>query len=547
MFFLSPIWLFGLLPWLVASVWLLWGRRQKMGVPYLPLWHGSLTEKRARQAIRPPPLPLAAMILAMLLAVLAAARPVLPASGAGAVTVLVDRGATMSAKGEARARFIEAASRGADFIRGAAKVDVLDVLTGARRTSDAGGWQSVVAALPRTAVDTSHLLRAAVLEELARGSGQVVLLSDHAISVDDQRLVQIAPPTPIRNVAITALAAREGPASEVMVVVRNNSAQVAADLHVASAGQDVIRRVHLPPMGKEQRYFVDVPHFGDVIEARLALSDDLEAGHAAWLVREAAPPRLEVRSVIPATLKRMVDVYSRTRPPRQGSPVALILNRREDLMSGDVGAIVDSPTSVDLVAGEVRVVDHALTAVVNWREATQSALAAAQPPAGWKPLVQKGNRTLVAVAEAPSRQVWVGFDAEAWPRSADYVVFWTNVFSWLGGDGRAFAAGQVTVEPDEWKREGEVAADVQPNAWPGVYRRSDGALKAASLGAMSMEMPVTTDRLSALPNRRNPGRDLGSGLSLISIACVALAAACWRRAPQKLLFPAVSPGGSSRA
>src|SRR5260221_6415900 len=96
MTFLAPIWLFSLLPWGVVTVVLLWGRRTKAPVPFLPLWHGPVTHRRARRSVRPPPVPLLAILLAMLLALLAAARPTLRAAGTP-LTVIIDRGVTMSA------------------------------------------------------------------------------------------------------------------------------------------------------------------------------------------------------------------------------------------------------------------------------------------------------------------------------------------------------------------------------------------------------------------------------------------------------------------
>ena len=525
MHFIAPIWLFGLLPWAAVTLWLLWGRRKKEPVPFLPLWQGDVVEKRARQSVRPPPVALAMMILAMLLAVLAAAQPKVISSSGGVVTVLVDRGATMSAKGAARPRYVEAAARLADSLRGMDRIAVIDILTGERRDSDGGHWQEVIASLPRTALETSALVRPASLDELSRAAGHVVLLSDHPVDLHDPRFMQVFPRTPIRNVGIAGLAVRETPSPQVMVMVRNDSPLAAAELHVASAGQDVTRRIDLPATGKSLKVFVDLPRFGDVIAARLAVADDLEADNTAWLAREARPPRVELRSPVPDALRRMVEVYTKAKIPREGSPVVAVVNHSADLLPGDVGVIVEMPSLQGNASGELRMIDDPLTAVVDWRGAVKDAAVSANPPAGWKPLVSVGDRMLVAAREVPGRQVWVGFDSPQWPRSADFVVFWTNVFDWVGGAGQEFTSYPVTIQGDEWKREGAAPTGVQANAWPGVFRRSDGQLKAMNLKDMRLEGIGDTgvDRVAFSIDGNRLGRNLAGLFCLVAIACVVVA------------------------
>ena len=340
--FLAPLWLLGLLPWGVLTIWLLLGRRTKVGVPFLPLWEGSIVANRTRQAVRLPPLALAAMIAAMLLAILAASKP------------------TVSLRTEA---------------------------------------------------------------------------------------TPVVPANPVHNAVITSIAAREKPSAELMVTIRNESAQADAELHVLSAGLDVARRIDLPPTGKEANYFVQLPKFGDAIEARLNAANETEPGHIARLARESRPPRLELRSQVSDPLARIVEIYAHVKPPRDGSPVVVLVNRPGDLPSGQAGVVVETPTAGLMTSGSLNVVDHSLTAVVDWQHGVSKARVASTAPEGWKPLVKVGERVLVAARELPSRQVWVGFENDAWPRSADFVVFWTNAFDWLGGGGREFAPELMTKAP----------------------------------------------------------------------------------------------------
>src|SRR5881227_1080207 len=80
MHFASPIWLALLLPlWAALAAWLLWVRRAGgTGGPFLDLWRGPVAPARTRGRVEVPPVALLALIVAVLLAVVAAARPVLP-------------------------------------------------------------------------------------------------------------------------------------------------------------------------------------------------------------------------------------------------------------------------------------------------------------------------------------------------------------------------------------------------------------------------------------------------------------------------------------
>ena len=80
MVLISPLWLLGLLPWAGVTAWLLWGRRQRTLVPFLPLWRGPAPVPRAKRSVQLPPAAVIFAILSMLLAVLAAARPAIARS-----------------------------------------------------------------------------------------------------------------------------------------------------------------------------------------------------------------------------------------------------------------------------------------------------------------------------------------------------------------------------------------------------------------------------------------------------------------------------------
>src|SRR5918992_2457512 len=111
MSFAYPIWLVGLLPWAAVTLYLLGGRRKRINAPFLDLWQIPVQGRRPRRRLAAPPVALAMAILAMLLGILAAGDPgvaVATAAAAPGTTVIVDRGITMSARGSARPRYVEA-------------------------------------------------------------------------------------------------------------------------------------------------------------------------------------------------------------------------------------------------------------------------------------------------------------------------------------------------------------------------------------------------------------------------------------------------------
>jgi hypothetical protein len=61
--------------------------------------------------------------------------------------------------------------------------------------------------------------------------------------------------------------------------------------------------------------------------------------------------------------------------------------------------------------------------------------------------VSVGDSVLVAAREQPVREVWVGFQSGDFPRHADFVLFWSNVFNWLGESdwGQQVTTAQVKI------------------------------------------------------------------------------------------------------
>src|SRR5215204_6566882 len=78
MTFLSPLWLLALIPWAGVALWLLVGRNPRVAVPFIELWNDSdAPKRRVSRALRHPPAAMVCSLIAMLLALVAAAKPAL--------------------------------------------------------------------------------------------------------------------------------------------------------------------------------------------------------------------------------------------------------------------------------------------------------------------------------------------------------------------------------------------------------------------------------------------------------------------------------------
>ena len=514
----APIWLLALIPWSALSIWMLWGRRERVEVPFLALWRDAEARPSARRAVQAPPLPIILLLLTILFAVLAASSPVLPQSGTQPVIVLVDRGVTMSARDGDAHRYVRAAEFLAPHVRG--DVRVLAIPPREERATNAVGLVSAVALLPPTALDTAVDVSQASKRLLATTDQPVIVLSDQPVDSTDPQLVAISPPAQA-NVGIAHVAAREQPGAQVMVrlVGEGPSKQT---IVVSSDATRVERTMDTPVTA-----FIDLPGLGKTVEVALSQGDALTADDRAWLVRESGWPRIEPIATPPPELARMVETYRKLRPAREDAGVVSIVEAAENITGP---AVLLAPATA-AETGVASVAEHPITTGVAWTDVLKDARFGAAAPAGFTPVVSIGDRVALGVRETP-RQAWVAIESATFPSRADYVVFWTNVFDWLGEGRDAFVSHPIGLLGDEWRRVTDGPPGTEPGLWPGVYQRGDGTLRAVNVGAHAKPVPpsITNDwrqRLADLASGRAGGRPLSPYLLIAALACALGAALRW--------------------
>jgi hypothetical protein len=545
MTFAAPIWLLALVPWAGVVLYLVWGRRPRVDVPFLELWPAHGEGVRVRRRATPPPVALALAILAALLAILAAGRPGVRWSGAGpTVSVVLDRGYTMSGReaGGDSTRLVDAVNelsmplQQVSLLRPMERVLVPGPGPERSETSDLIDGP----AMTPTALDTRDALRIAVRSALARGPGPVIVVSDQDPGMADGRVIRVPPARAVRNARIVTLAARETPAAQVMVRVRGGAGIERTTLRVTSgvATPPVEQMLELPAGGDATDAFIDLPKPGQSIKAELLVEgDDQPADDTAWLVREASWPRIEPRLPLPAAVQRMLDVYARERPPTDASRRVAIVSSPDQLPAGEAGVVLalerrGSATSPDAIV----VADHPIMHGVRFSDVGDAVVARADPPAGFAPVVTAGGKVWVAVRDEPIRIVWVGFDSDAFGRSTAFVVFWANVLNWAGEGGEQFASYPVgSLETDVDWTPVELAgspAPPEPKLWPGLYRRADGTLRALNAPDVPLPPVGETDwreRIARIAEGVDGRSDVSPAFIVLALACLAGSAGLWKR------------------
>jgi hypothetical protein len=148
-------------------------------------------------------------------------------------------------------------------------------------------------------------------------------------------------------------------------------------------------------------------------------------------------------------------------------------------------------------------------------------------------------------------------DSAEWSRRPEFVVFWTNVFDWLGAAGgpeyRGYSVGPLGAG---WKRVDGDDGGGEPGLWPGLYERGeDGARRAvnaldirfppsdaATRGAAAGDWRAALGRALARVDR---GTSLAPAMLVLAVCCVAGSALFWGRLPRR--SPAMPAGAAEAA
>jgi hypothetical protein len=480
MSFFSPAWLLLLIPWAAVTFYLLRGIPAKAGVPFLFLWPGGSTPRLQHRKYRLPPVGIILMLIATALAIVAAADPRLRDARAVPVVIIVDRGLSMSAmNAHSERRYAEAATLAGQWLGHAiptaeVKIEVVPKAHGIKYDSLAD-----LDSLVPTAVDTREQLDLAMQQALRSFNGPVIVLTDQPVSIHAANLMQIAPRSSVNDVAIAGFDARADP-PQAMVRLLNASDHRTAILTVtADSARVYSATINLPDRGEQRNYFVDLPAGAKAIKASIEDSDNNDLTHEAWSVRRDAWPVVEARSDLSAELRRMIEVYARHRPRSGDSLHVAVVRQGEPISPGDPAVILAADINRLSATTPVSLQGPLRFPGVDW----QTALAGASistAPSNWQPVVTVADSAIVAFQAGPPKRIWVGFSSDAFARQAGYVVFWTEIFDWLGAGIPEFSSTTPTLLNPDWHRVDPAVPTTEPGLTPGIYQNSSGVLMAVN-------------------------------------------------------------------
>ena len=388
-------------------------------------------------------------------------------------------------------------------------------------SSEGSSVESIDLALPTALADPDALALAA-RRAIANTPGLVVLVSNQLVPVEDPRLVQVTPDQAMNGVGIDSLQVVGVPRPQAMVRIANESDLSEATLSIHSDGQTIEDEIKLPDRGGAKNYFMDLPSAGKVIEADLSAEGDSLVDQKAWSVQRSVWPKIEADTGIVPELTKMIDVYGRLRPAGADSTTVTVTTAPRELNREAAVAVWLNPqpddVPVQVSQGLVVAKGPLSTEGVNWDDVLADATAAHVGPEGdWEPVVSAGKFVLVAIREHPVRQVWIGFQAAGFSDRADFVVFWSEIFNWLGKAGPVYSAQTIPSPNGDWV--------------PILSHSADGSVTAYNAPPMPEHLVdhlEWRDNLGKLPPRLRVGERPLAGLLLLgALALMCLAAATW--------------------
>jgi Ca-activated chloride channel family protein len=553
--FLTPLALaFAALSVPILVLYMLKLRRRDVLVSSTLLWQRLLRDREANapwQRLRRNLLMLL-QLLTLALMTVALARPYLPTPSivSGSVVILLDASASMQAADVAPTRF-EAARRAArEVLNGLGSDDVATIIAVGPQPKVLAAATGDRAAL-RGALDRAVATDGPADWEAAAALAAASLAGTedtHTVILSDGALPEALPPLPgevhfVRvgtsgdNLAVVALAVREGMAGPQALLRVTNSGQSAAETSVEFRADGVlfdVRRLAIGPNDSATLVLDDLPYDLTLLEARLLAEDPLPLDDVAWAVRSLASQR-RVLLVTPGNLflERALGILPGlevTRLP-SGQPLP---SEPSDLVVYDGVVTGTLPAGNTWVIGGygtapgvftdtavVRVAEDPILRYVDLEDVQIRQAWAVDPPPGARVLVEAEGGPLLFVAERPEGRLAVlTFDLHDsdLPLRVAFPILTANLTGWLlpqsgVGPGASVQPGDVVpIQPAPEAEEILVTApDGEGHALPigetlpvfaatdrvGVYQvaqfDSDGALLRLEPLAVNLFDPAESD------------------------------------------------------
>lgn len=487
---LSPLSLIWLLPLAGAIIvlYLLKLKRKERTVSSVLLWLDAISDIQANAPFQKlkKNLLLILQLIALLLLVLAVARPFVRARGTAEnrIAVILDASASMQSTDVSPSRFDQAKAKALDVVKRMGPGDtMLVIVAGAKSqvvapfTSDKRSLSGAISGLKP--VDTNCNMRQAMVLALSLVAGKsvapprIVVLSDGLFDplVDLQpgkaRIDFMKIGRQCDNVAITGMDSRKTLSGEqqVFVSLRNFSSRrrpFNLEIYLNSKGQDQlfdIREQSLAPGEPKQEILSNLTDTGGRVTAKLDISDDLAADNSAsvYLTKRRKlsilmvskgniflqnalnlDPRTQlVRSeTVPDNLKPGrydLVIFDRVQPPSSLPPGGyLLIGTAAKQGPADPGKALQRPTIVDSNQ------KHPASAYVDFSGVRMASARALRPRMWATPLIEaEGGPIGCAGANKGRRFVQLSFSLleSDFPLHVGFPIFVANCLDWLASGG----------------------------------------------------------------------------------------------------------------
>lgn len=527
----SPWSLLWLLPMagLIVLMYVLKLRRRDMVVSSTFLWRQVIRDVQANapfQKLRRNLL-LFLQLLAVLLFVLALARPLWRGRGRGgrSVVLVVDTSASMLATDVGKNRLDEAKKAALQAVREMRPEDQMMVLSAAARPQSVSGFTEDRAQLTRaiesltahqTGTNMRDTLALAAALVAARESAQIEIFSDGGFApitnVDLGKAHILYHPigAAAHNVGITALDYRHGLAGDnavqVFVTLRNFDSQPRTFTIELAQNKNILdaHEVTLPAGGENAELFdLPEPAADMILTARLDVTDDLVTDNQAailitprrtiktLLVTNGNPfleagiqvdRDIQLDKVAPAAFTKPdgydAVIFDAEAPATLPPGNYLFVNCTSDQSPAVPGAEQPNQTLLDAERS------HPVLRYVDFGQTRWTTLHTGSPAAwGQELAASEAGAAIVAGEKGKMRALWLGFDLDAkhgsFPFTVGYPIFVSNALRWLSRTEDASGASIRTGSP--------VTLNVPPGTGRVTITKPDGTkreLNATTKGSV---------------------------------------------------------------
>lgn len=416
-----------LVPWLVVLIHLLLRRHASTAVPHLPLWQVDRATRSPKPNIAKLPLRWLIWMIATFVAILAASQ--------------VQVGSNRD--------HLRIVYQGDDSRLKAYVVRFTSLIT--RFNSS----QNVIWILPPTQQPviaeflqknpTQHWIVATDESIKSQSENSSMIWIDSGENRSDATHLHSAPAQPV-DVLIAAVSDRP---RQMMVTVRANDADHDGVIEVESA----TARGHATFALQQKQtlnVFVDLPQISPEMIIRVSDASGVPLCQPRIWRLDWSAAKVVAADDVDRPYRQFAEAYAQIHPPRATSSEVLLSSRLPVDHAGVLLASSSEPSGPAAIVKQ----EHPIFAHTDLSPLKVLPLSIAPPPSKeWHVVATAGDRPIIAVRDAPIRQVWLGFRSDAFEQHEAFVILLADIVDWIG------QGSEIRGHLDTDRSTGQIAGD----------------------------------------------------------------------------------------